>query len=163
MNSKFPKDSLTEVTYMVLPNDTNPLGLLRGGVLMEWMDIASEITSQRHSQSVCLTIGIDAVSFKRPIKSGDIVYLKAQVTRAFNTSLEIFVQVWASSTPKMKMRKTNEAFFTFVAVDKKEKPTKIPTLTPQNKIEKELYESALERKEHKIRTSPHSYKSIKDD
>lgn len=162
MNNKEPRKSLTEVTYMVLPNDTNPMGLLRGGVLMEWMDIASEISAQKHSQCIALTIGIDAVSFKRTIKSGDIVFIKSQVTRAFNTSMEIYVQVWAAGTPEVKMRKSNEAFFTLVAVDENGNPNKIPRLAPFSRKEKELYKSALDRRQHKIKTSPNSYKTMKE-
>ena len=130
MKDKNPKDSIVEATYMVLPNDTNPLGILRGGVLMEWMDIISEISAQKHAQCIALTIGIDEVSFKRIVKTGDVVQIKAQVTRTFNTSMEIFVEVWASRTPDIKMRKTNEAFFTFVAVDDEGKPCKIPHILP---------------------------------
>ena len=161
MKDKNPKDSIVEATYMVLPNDTNPLGILRGGVLMEWMDIISEISAQKHAQCIALTIGIDEVSFKRIVKTGDVVQIKAQVTRSFNTSMEIFVEVWASRTPDIKMRKTNEAFFTFVAVDDEGKPCKIPHILPSTLPEKKLYRSALERKNHRIKTSPNSYKTTR--
>ena len=161
MKDKHPEESVVEATYMVLPNNTNPLGILRGGVLIEWMDIISEISAQKHSHCIALTIGIDEVSFKRTIKTGDVVNIKSQVTRSFNTSMEIFVQVWASSTPEIIFRKTNEAFFTFVAVDSKGKPCKIPHLIPSTLPEKILYRSALERKNHKIKTSPNNYKTTR--
>ena len=146
-------DSVTEVSYLVLPNDTNPLGFLRGGVLMEWMDIASEITAQKHAHCVALTVAIDTVKFKSTVKSGDTVYIKSQITRAFTTSMEIYVQVWASSLPAMEIRKTNEAFFTFVAVKDEGTPVEIPSIVPTNEEERLLYDAALERRNNKIETS----------
>ncbi|MEP1095573.1 MAG: acyl-CoA thioesterase [Cyclobacteriaceae bacterium] len=142
--------SITEVSYLVLPNDTNPLGFLRGGVLMEWMDIASEITAQKHAHCVALTIAIDTVSFKSPIRSGDTVHIRAQMTRAFNTSMEIYVQVWASSLPDMQIRKTNEAFFTFVAIEEDGNPREIPSIEPTSEEEEKLYTAAMERRKNKI-------------
>lgn len=149
--TKKVSSSITEVSYLVLPNDTNPLGFLRGGVLMEWMDIASEITAQKHAHCVALTIAIDAVSFKSPIRSGDTVNVRAQMTRAFNTSMEIFVQVWASSLPDMQIRKTNEAFFTFVAIEEDGNPREIPSIQPINEEEEKLYAAAMERRKSKIK------------
>ena len=148
-NAKEVTNSITKVTHMVLPNDTNPLGFLRGGVLTEWMDIASEIMAQKHTHCVALTVAIDAVSFKRTINSGDTVYIKAQITRAFTTSMEIYVQVWVSRIPEMKMRKTTESFFTFVAINENGKPMKIPSIKPTNDEEKALYDAALERRKDK--------------
>lgn len=142
-------DSVTDVTYIVMPNHTNPLGYLRGGMLMEWMDIAAEITAQKHGHCVALTASIDSVSFDGPIKSGDTVYIRASITRAFTTSMEIFVEAWASSLPDMKMRKTNDAIFTFVAIDESGKPVKVPSLEVETDEEKKRYNAALKRKENR--------------
>lgn len=143
-------ESVTEVSHIVLPNDTNPLGFLRGGVLMEWMDIAAEITAQKHANQVALTIAIDAVVFKSPIRTGDTVHLKSQITRAFNTSMEIYVEVWASSLPDMKIRKTNEAFFTFVSMQENGTPAKIPSVWPESKEELRRFNAAQERRCRKL-------------
>lgn len=143
-------DSITEVTHLVLPNDTNPLGFLRGGVLMEWMDIAAEITAQKHSHKVALTIAIDAVVFKSPIRTGDTVHIRTRVTRAFNTSMEIYAEVWASNLPDMQFKKTNEAFFTFVSVEKDGTPAPIPGVWPDSKEELRLFNGALARKNKKV-------------
>ncbi|MEQ8628663.1 acyl-CoA thioesterase [Ekhidna sp.] len=142
-------DSVTDVTYIVMPNHTNPLGYLRGGMLMEWMDIAAEITAQKHGHCVALTASIDSVSFDGPIKSGDTVYIRASITRAFTTSMEIFVEAWASSLPDMKMHKTNDAIFTFVAIDESGKPVKVPSLEVETDEEKKRYNAALKRKENR--------------
>ncbi|WP_425391114.1 acyl-CoA thioesterase [Ekhidna sp.] len=142
-------DSVTDVTYIVMPNHTNPLGYLRGGMLMEWMDIAAEITAQKHGHCVALTASIDSVSFDGPIKSGDTVYIRACITRAFNTSMEIFVEAWASSLPDMKMYKTNDAIFTFVAINESGKPVKVPSLEIVTDEEKKRYDAALKRKENR--------------
>lgn len=142
-------DSVTDVTYIVMPNHTNPLGYLRGGMLMEWMDIAAEITAQKHGHCVALTASIDSVSFDGPIKSGDTVYIRASITRAFTTSMEIFVEAWASSLPDMKMHKTNDAIFTFVAIDESGKPVKVPNLEVETDEEKKRYNAAMKRKENR--------------
>lgn len=142
-------DSVTDVTHIVLPNHTNSLGYLRGGILMEWMDIAAEITAQKHGHFVALTAAIDSVDFIGPIKSGDTVYIRACITRAFTTSMEIFVEAWTSSLPKMKMQKTNDALFTFVAINEAGEPVEVPKILPKTKIEKALYDAALKRKENK--------------
>lgn len=127
-------DFVTEVTHIVMPNDANPLQFLRGGRLMDWMDIASEITAQKLTHRICLTVAIDKIIFKKPIRIGDIVSIRAQVTRTFNTSLEILVEVWAENMittngKRQKSRvKTNEAYFTFVAIDENGKPVRIPSI-----------------------------------
>lgn len=149
-SSKKVADSVTDVTYIVMPNHTNPLGYLRGGMLMEWMDIAAEITAQKHGHCVALTAAIDSVSFDGPIKSGDTVYIRACITRA-TTSMEILVEAWASSLPDMKMYKTNDAIFTFVAINESGKPVKVPGLEIDTEEEKKRYDAALERKENRLK------------
>ena len=149
-------DSVTEVTHIVMPNDANPLQFLRGGRLVDWMDIASEITAQKLTHRIGVTVSIDSMTFKKPIRIGDIVTIRAQVTRTFNTSMEILTEVWAENLiwkngSRVKSRsKTNEAYFTFVAVDENGKPVKIPAITPETGREKLLYKSALQRKNSRI-------------
>lgn len=144
--SRFIKDSVTTMTEIVLPNDANPLGFLRGGKLLDWMDIASEITAQKHTKHVALTVAIDNVTFKNPIKVGDIVTIQAQVTHAFNSSLEILVEVWAENIPAGKAYKTNEAHFTFVAINEKGEPVAVPEAVPISSIEQANYEAAKKRR-----------------
>ena len=80
---KSPKDSETIMTQVVCPNDTNPMGILQGGKLVQWMDIASAVCAQNHAENICVTASIDSVKFKSPAKVGDIITIKAKITRAF--------------------------------------------------------------------------------
>lgn len=153
MNKVKASDTLTEVTHIVMPNDANPLQFLRGGRLVDWMDIASEITTQKLTHRIGVTVSIDKVSFNKPIRIGDIVTIHAQATRTFNTSMEVLVEVWAENLiwkegKRVKNKaKTNEAYFTFVAIDEQGKPTEIQAeIVPITKRENELFASALERR-----------------
>jgi acyl-CoA hydrolase len=125
---KKPNDSLTIMTQVVLPNDTNPLGILMGGVMLNWMDMASAICAQRHAGSHAVTVAVDKVSFKVPVYSGDIVEIIAKVSRVFNTSMEVIVEVEAENILKQEKKHTHRATYTYVALDKNNKPTKAPQL-----------------------------------
>ena len=89
MQSKSPSDSLTIMTELVLPNDTNLFGNLMGGRLMYWMDIAAALSAQKHCTAPVVTASVDNISFENPIKLGNVVHIEARITRAFNTSMEI--------------------------------------------------------------------------
>ncbi len=142
--------SYAEMTELVLPNDTNMLFNLMGGKLMHWMDIIAAISALRHSNRVVVTASVDNVSFKEPIKLGNVVTLKAKVTRAFKTSMEVHIEVWGEDIPAKKKFKSNEAFFTFVALDETGKPVPIPPVIPESTLEKEFYESANTRRELRL-------------
>lgn len=148
---KVPADSETIMTEVVFPNDTNPMGIVQGGRIIQLMDIACAVCAQTHSGKIAVTASIDKVSFIRPAKLGDILTIKAKITRAFNTSMEIYAQVWAKRLPEMKIFSTNEAYFTFVALDNKAKPTKVIPLKPLSLLEKEQYKKALIRKTNRIK------------
>ncbi|MFC4873624.1 acyl-CoA thioesterase [Negadavirga shengliensis] len=147
---KTVKDSEATMTEMVLPNDTNTLNNLMGGKLMHWMDIVAAISAQRHSNSIVVTASADSISFKNPIALGNVVTLKAQVTRAFNTSMEVYIEVFAEDIPANSKITTHRAFFTFVAVDEKGKPVQVPALKPITEEEKELFEGALRRRQLRL-------------
>src|SRR6201989_3668682 len=117
MTTKTPKDSLTIMNELVLPNDTNMLNTLMGGRLLHWMDIAAAISAQKHCNRIVVTASVDNVSFKHSIKLGDVVTIEAKVTRAFTTSGEARLDVWAQNIPSGTRAKSNEAYFTFVALD----------------------------------------------
>src|SRR5690606_13064591 len=104
-------ESTTVMTELIMPNDTNPLGDLMGGYLMRWMDIVSAICASRHSECHVVTASVDHISFHEPIKLGDVITLTANVTRAFNTSVEVFVEVTASDMPGTNPRQSNHAYF----------------------------------------------------
>lgn len=135
---------------LVLPNDTNTLGNLMGGRLLHWMDIVSAIASQKHSNHVVVTVSVDFVSFTESIKLGDVVTLKAKVTRAFKSSMEVWIEVYAENIPKGTRKKCNEAFYTFVAVDENNHPVPVNQLEPETPEEKLLYESAIRRRQVRL-------------
>ena len=147
---KSAKESFVRMTELVLPNDTNTLNNLMGGKLMHWMDIVSAIAAQKHSNRIVVTASVDNVSFKQPIRLGNVVTLEAKVTRAFNSSMEVHISVWAEDIPASKKFKSNEAFFTFVAVDQAGRPIDVPLLEPETSEEKELYDGALRRRQLRL-------------
>ncbi|MCE3007925.1 MAG: acyl-CoA thioesterase [Bacteroidetes bacterium] len=150
MKSKTPQDSYTEITEMVLPNDTNPLGNLMGGRLLHLMDIAAAIAAGRHSNRVCVTASVDFVDFKSPIKLGEVVIITARVTCAFTTSMEIKLQVWAENTLHGTRRECNHAYYTFVAVDQGGQPIPVNELKPTTAEELELQAGAKRRRELRL-------------
>ena len=138
------------MTELVLPNDTNGLTNLMGGRLMHWMDIAAAIAAQKHSNRIVVTASVDNISFSEPIRIGNTVTISAFVTRAFNSSMEVYLDVVAEDIPADKKVHTNRAFFTFVAVDQSGKPIDVPELIPETDEEKELYEGALRRRQLRL-------------
>ncbi|RYE19256.1 MAG: acyl-CoA thioesterase, partial [Sphingobacteriales bacterium] len=112
MKPKTPKDSLTVMNELVLPNDTNPLHNLMGGRLLHWMDIAAAIAAQKHCNRVVVTASVDNVSFQKPVKLGDVITVEAKVTRSFNTSMEVKLEVWGQNIPSGTHFKCNEAYYT---------------------------------------------------
>jgi acyl-CoA hydrolase len=147
---KYAKDSVTIMTEMVLPNDTNTLNNLMGGRLMHWMDVVAAIAAQKHSNRIVVTASADSISFKQPINLGNVVTLRSQVTRAFNSSMEVFIEVTAEDIPSNKKIMTHRAFFTFVAVDQNGKPIEVPELITETPEEQELYEGALRRRQLRL-------------
>ncbi|MEQ9404391.1 MAG: acyl-CoA thioesterase [Cyclobacteriaceae bacterium] len=158
-------DSFVTMTEMVLPNDTNGLNNLMGGRLMHWMDIAAAIAAQKHSNRIVVTASVDNISFSQPIRIGNAVTLTAFVTRAFNSSMEVYIEVIAEDIPADKKVHTNRAFFTFVAVDQSGKPIDVPELIPETEEENELYEGALRRRQLRLvlgkRMKPEDAKELK--
>ncbi len=147
---KHPKDSFVNMTELVLPNDTNTLNNLMGGRLMHWMDIVSAIAAQRHSNRIVVTASVDNVSFTHSIQLGNVVSLRAKVTRAFNSSMEVYIEVEAEDIPSGKKFMSNSAFFTFVAVDQTGRPIDVPEVVPETEEEIQLYEGALRRRQLRL-------------
>lgn len=149
--ARFIGDSQVEMTELVLPNDTNQLGNLLGGRLMEWMDIAAAICAQRHSNRVCVTAGVDELVFHQPIRIGEVVTLHASVNRAFSTSMEVGVRVTAENQLTGRCKTANTAYLTFVAVDNRRRPTTIVAALPRTAEEKRRYEEALVRRTARLK------------
>lgn len=147
MSSKTPSQSKATLTEIVLPNDTNNLNNLMGGRLLHWMDIAAAITAHRHCNRTCVTAAVNNVSFEHPIPKGSIVTLEANISRAFSSSMEIFIDVWIEDRLSGKKTKCNEAIYTFVAVDSMGKPIKVPEVNPETDLETKRFDSALRRRQ----------------
>lgn len=147
---KYPRESLVSMTELVLPNDTNTLNNLMGGRLMHWMDIVSAIAGQKHSNSTVVTASVDNISFRSPIQLGNVVTLRAKVTRAFSSSIEIRIDVDAENIPEGKKVASNTAYFTFVAVDKEGRPVEVPEIEPETEEERALYDGALRRRQLRL-------------
>ncbi len=143
---KSPQESETIMTEVVYPNDANPMGMLHGGKLVQWMDTACAICAQGHAEKIAATVSVDKMLFKKPARVGDIITIKAKMTRAFETSMEVFVQAWARRATSKDNYQINEAYFTFVALDGEAKPTNVPPILPTNELEQLHYEQALARK-----------------
>jgi len=150
MQVKKPSDSYTQMTEIVLPNDTNVFGNLMGGRLMYWMDIAAAIAAQKHCNAPVVTASVDNISFENPIKIGNTVHIEAMVSRAFNTSMEVHLEVWGEDLQHQYKYKSNEAYYTFVALDPNRKPRTVPQLIPETEEEKRLFEGALRRRQVRL-------------
>lgn len=149
-HSKTPKDTLTIMTEIVLPNDTNGYGNLMGGRLMYWMDIAAAIAASKHCNAPVVTVSVDNISFENPIKLGNVVHIEAKVTRSFNSSMEIYLKVWGEDVTQQYRYKSNEAYFTFVALDPNRRPRPVPALVPETEEEKSLHAGALRRRQLRL-------------
>jgi acyl-CoA hydrolase len=147
---KMASESVVIMTELVLPNDTNTFGNLMGGRLMYWMDIASALAAMKHSGAPVVTASVDNISFKNPIKLGNVVHIEAKVTRAFTTSMEVHIKVWGEDVIQHHKYKSNEAYFTFVALDSASKPQQVNQLIAETAGEKELYEGALRRRQLRL-------------
>ena len=147
MEAKSPSESRTILTDLVLPSETNPLNNLFGGELLARMDRAASIAARRHSRRIVVTASVNHVAFNKSIPLGSVVTVEAVVSRAFKSSMEIYIDVWVEDRESGRRSKANEAIYTFVAVDETGTPIQIPALEPESELEKQRYEAALRRKQ----------------
>jgi acyl-CoA hydrolase len=148
--TKKPSESHTIMNEIVLPNDTNTLNNLMGGRLLHWMDIVAAISAQKHCNNIVVTASVDGVSFKEAIRLGDVVTLEAYVTRSFNTSMEVYIEVYAQNIPRNEKYKCNDAYYTFVAIDSRNRPIAVPAIVAETEAEKQKYEGALRRRQIRL-------------
>lgn len=147
MQSRTAFQSKTIVTDLVLPSETNPINNLFGGELLARMDRAASISARRHSRRIVVTASVNHVAFNRAVPLGSVVMIEAKVSRAFSSSMEVYMDVWIEDRESGDRIKANEAIYTFVAVDETGRPTKVPELVPETELEKERYDAALRRKQ----------------
>jgi len=128
LSPKPPSASFTEMVQVVLPNDANPLGFILGGTVMHLIDIAGAIACHRHTRSLLVTAAVDGLQFLHSISVGDLIILRATVTAAFTTSLEVEVEVFSEETLTGRRRLTSRAYLTFVAIDRAGGRVPVPPL-----------------------------------
>jgi len=150
MAEKKASESFIIMNEVVLPNDTNTFGNLMGGRLMYWMDIGASLAAGKHCNFPCMTASVDNLSFKNPIKLGNVVHIQAKVSRAFTTSMEIHLRVWGEDIVHQYKYESNEAYFTFVALDPTGRPRPVPSIIPETEEEIALYEGALRRRQLRL-------------
>jgi acyl-CoA hydrolase len=148
--AKTAKESMIIMTELVLPNDTNVFGNLMGGRLMYWMDIAAALSAGKHCNAPVVTASVDNISFENPIKLGNVVHIEAKVSRAFSTSMEVHLKVWGEDHTQQYKYKSNEAYFTFVALDPNRKPRFVPQLEPESEEETKIFDGALRRRQLRL-------------
>ena len=151
MPSKPPSDSATEMVQVVLPNDANPLGFILGGTVMHLIDIAGAIAAHRHTRSLLVTAAVDGLQFLHPIKVGDLIILRARVTAAWSTSLEVEVEVFSEGILTGKRRMTSRAYLTFVAVDQEGQRLPIPAVTPESEGDRQRAAEAEIRRTERLK------------
>ena len=147
MKTKTPQESLTVLTDLVLPGETNPLDNLFGGELLARMDRASSIAARRHCKRIVVTAAVNHVAFTKAVPVGSVLTIEAKVSRSFKSSMEIFVDVWVEDRESGDKTKVNEGIYTFVAVNETGTPVNVPSISPETKIEKERFIGALRRKQ----------------
>lgn len=150
MAIKKASESLIIMTELVLPNDTNTFGNLMGGRLMYWMDIAAALSATKHCNSSVVTASVDNISFTNPILLGNVVHIEAKVARVFNSSMEVHMNVWGEDSIHQHRYKSNEAYYTFVALDQHGKPKKVNEVIAETEDETRLFDGALRRRQIRL-------------
>jgi acyl-CoA hydrolase len=141
------RDSQSEMTEIVLPNDANPLGALLGGRLMHWIDLAGAMACHRHSRSYVVTASVDHIDFLVPVKIGDLAILRSSVNRVFHTSMEVGVKVWVENYIADTAQHVASAYLTFVAIDGKGNHLKVAPVVPDTEEQQRRYDDAGRRRD----------------
>ena len=143
--------SRSEMTEIVLPAQTNPLGKLLGGQVMHLVDMAAALAAHRHSNSYVVTASVDYIDFRNPVNLGEIVTLKSQVNRVFHTSMEVGVEVYSDNVLRGERKHTTTAYVTFVAIDEQtKKPKVVPPLILKTAEERRRFREAAGRRKTRL-------------
>ncbi len=145
MEGKTVAASRVSLAQVMLPEDTNPAGNVHGGTIMKLVDNAAFVVASRHCRRNVVTVSMDSMSFHSPVYLGDLLFLKASVNMAGKTSMEVGVKVESEDTLTGEVRHTGSAYLTFVALDHRGKPARVPPVIPETADEKRRYSEALQR------------------
>ena len=165
MIPKHPSESLTILTDLVLPSETNPLNNLFGGELLARMARAASIAARRHSRRIVVTASVNHVAFNRAVPIGSVVTIEAKISRSFKSSMEIYIDVWIEDRESGQRNKANEGIYTFVAVDDTGRPVEVAPIIPETELEKQRFDAALRRKQLSLvlagKMNPHDATELK--
>ena len=143
------RESQSEMTELILPNDTNMLGNLLGGRLMHLIDLVAAMAALRHARTHVVTASMDHIDFIAPVHVGDLLILKSTVNRGYRTSMEVGVKVWTENTLKSSHRHVASAYLTFVAITEQGQPTLVPQLLAHGPEAERRFDDAGRRREQR--------------
>lgn len=142
--------SKTEMTEIVFPNDTNPLGNVMGGRVMHWIDICAAIAAGRHARTAVVTAHVDQIDFHRPVRVGGILSIRASVNYTHRTSMEVGVKMWSEDRTSGGRSHVASAYLTFVSLDPDTgTPRPVPPVIPETEDEKRRFQEAIQRRERR--------------
>lgn len=150
IQSRTVKETQHETSQMMLPQHSNNLGLVFGGVILAMMDTASAVCAIRHARAICVTASVDRVDFREPIHLGDLVIMKCSVNYVGRTSMEVGVRVESEDLQTGARRHTNSCYLTFVAIDRNGRPIEVPRLIPESDDEVRRFEAAKARRRRRL-------------
>jgi len=150
LEPKKPSESESEMAQLVLPNDTNTMGNLFGGILMQWIDLVGSVAAKRHCHQTVVTVSMDRLDFLQPAHVGELVVLKARVNRAFNTSMEVGVKVYTENLKTGERKHTASAYLTMVALNENRRPTAVPPIEASTEEDIRRYHSAENRRRQRM-------------
>lgn len=148
--SRTVRETQHETSQMMLPQHSNNLGLVFGGVILAMMDTASAVCAIRHARTTCVTVSVDRVDFREPVHLGDLVIMKCSVNYVGRTSMEVGVRVESEDLLTGNRRHTNSCYLTFVAIDRNGRPIEVPRLVPESEDELRRYEAAKARRRRRL-------------
>jgi len=150
MKPRHPRESETVMSQLMEPHHANIMGNVFGGVILSLADHVAAVAAIRHSRHQCVTVSVDKVDFREPIKVGELVTAMARVNFAGKTSMEIGVKIMAEIITTGEKRHTNSCYLTYVALDDKGQPTEVPPVAPETADEKRRYERAAARRASRV-------------
>jgi acyl-CoA hydrolase len=155
ITGKTVQQSVTEMTELVLPNDSNMLGNILGGRVMHLIDLAGAISAARHAGRVAVTASMDSVDFRHPIRVGQVIHLRARLNWTGRTSMEVEVEVFRDDPLAGSRLKTSTAYLTFVAIDENGQPAQVPPLVLTTPEEEQRFREAEERRRERLARRAH--------